>query len=59
MCPREDSNLDLNLRKVAFYPLNYGDFLLAEARGFEPLRAVTLTVFKTVPFIHSGTPPII
>lgn len=23
LCPREDSNSDYNLRKVAFYPLNY------------------------------------
>ena len=25
MCPRQESNLDLGLRKPTFYPLNYGD----------------------------------
>ena len=27
MCPREDSNLYRKLRKLIFYPLNYGDML--------------------------------
>ena len=25
MCPRQESDLDCRLRKLAFYPLNYGD----------------------------------
>lgn len=32
--------------------------MMAEARGFEPLRPLSdLAVFKTAPFNHSGTPP--
>ena len=30
MCPRQDSNLDLKLRKFPFYPLNYEGFILLE-----------------------------
>lgn len=31
---------------------------MAEEVGFEPTRAAkTLAIFKTAPFIHSGTPP--
>lgn len=25
MCPHQESNLDLELRRFSFYPLNYGD----------------------------------
>lgn len=30
---------------------------LEEGRGFEPLKAFTLTVFKTVAIDHSAIPP--
>ena len=34
--------------------------LLAEGEGFEPSVAIkTTTVFETVPFVHSGTLPIL
>ena len=32
--------------------------ILAEGRGFEPLRACTLTVFKTVAIDRSAIPPL-
>ena len=27
MCPRQELNLDLELRRFSFYPLNYGDLI--------------------------------
>ena len=35
-CPREESNLDHKLRKLAFYPLNYeGLYLMYNARALK------------------------
>ncbi len=47
MCPREDSNLDLNLRKVAFYPLNYGDFFIGGGGEIRTHKSLRTPVFKT------------
>ncbi len=69
-CPQEDSNFHLKLRKLTFYPLNYGgminladrlktnDYYLCgggEIRTHGDLSATA--VFKTAPLNRFGTPP--
>ena len=33
MCPHEESNLDRELRKLAFCPLNYGGYITWQIKG--------------------------
>lgn len=46
MCPHEESNLDFNLRRVALYPLSYGDDYLYKVSQIPFIFNLTLSYFE-------------
>ena len=57
--PAKVHSLSRGARSTALAPFQY--FLqkkMAERQGFEPWVTCATTVFKTVPFVHSGISPI-